>query len=51
MDLYEFRASLVYIVSSRRARDTQRNPVLKNKNKKPKKKPQKTKTKNNQQMK
>jgi hypothetical protein len=27
----EFEASLVYRVSSRTARDTQRNPVLKNK--------------------
>jgi hypothetical protein len=29
----EFEASLVYRVSSRTARATQRNPVLKNKNK------------------
>jgi hypothetical protein len=29
----EFEASLVYRVSSRKARATQRNPVLKNKNK------------------
>jgi hypothetical protein len=29
----EFQASLVYKVSSRTARATQRNPVLKNKNK------------------
>jgi hypothetical protein len=29
----EFEASLVYKVSSRTARATQRNPVLKNKNK------------------
>jgi len=29
----EFKASLVYRVSSRTARTTQRNPVLKNKNK------------------
>ena len=32
-DLYEFEASLVYRVSSRTARATQRNPVSKNKNK------------------
>jgi hypothetical protein len=31
----EFEASLVYRVSSRTARATQRNPVSKNKNKKP----------------
>jgi hypothetical protein len=30
--LCEFEASLVYRVSPRTARDTQRNPVLKNKN-------------------
>jgi len=30
-DLCKFEASLVYRVSSRTARDTQRNPVLKNK--------------------
>lgn len=30
-DLLEFEASLLYIVSSRTARDTWRNPVLKNK--------------------
>jgi hypothetical protein len=30
----EFEASLVYTVSSRTARATQRNPVLKDKNKK-----------------
>jgi hypothetical protein len=35
----EFKASLVYRVSSRTARDTQRNPVSKKKSK--------TKTKNN----
>jgi hypothetical protein len=29
----EFKASLIYRVSSRTARATQRNPVLKNKNK------------------
>jgi hypothetical protein len=33
VDLYEFEASLVYRVSSRTARATQRNPVSKNKNK------------------
>jgi hypothetical protein len=45
----EFEASLVYRVSSRTARGTQRNPVLKNKNKnKPKKqKNKKQKTKQN----
>jgi hypothetical protein len=32
----EFKASLVYRVSSRTARAIQRNPVSKNKNKKPK---------------
>jgi hypothetical protein len=40
----EFEASLVYRVSSRIARATQRNPVLKNQ--KPKTKNQKTKNKN-----
>jgi hypothetical protein len=40
----EFQASLVYRVSSRTARATQRNPVSKNqKTKKPKKKPNKNK--------
>jgi hypothetical protein len=34
VDLYEFKASLVYRVSSRTARATQRNPVLKNKSNK-----------------
>jgi hypothetical protein len=34
----EFEASLVYRVSSRTARATQRNPVLKNQKKKKKKK-------------
>jgi hypothetical protein len=34
----EFQANLVYRVSSRAARATQRNPVLKNKAKKKKKK-------------
>jgi hypothetical protein len=33
VDLCEFKASLVYRVSSRTDRDTQRNPVMKNKNK------------------
>jgi hypothetical protein len=33
VDLCEFKASCVYKVSSRRARITQRNPVLKNKTK------------------
>jgi hypothetical protein len=33
----EFEASLVYRVSSRTVRDTQRNPVLKNQKKKKKK--------------
>ena len=36
-DLCEFEASLVYRVSFRTVRDTQRNPVLKNKNQKNKK--------------
>jgi hypothetical protein len=34
----EFKASLVYRVSSRTAKAIQRNPVLKNKNKKERKK-------------
>jgi hypothetical protein len=33
VDLCDFKATLVYIVSSRTAKDTQRNPVLKNKTK------------------
>jgi hypothetical protein len=41
----EFQASLVYKVSSRTARATQRNPVSKNKQNKTNK--QKNKTKNN----
>jgi hypothetical protein len=44
----EFKASLVYKVSSRTARATQRNSVSKNKkqtNKQKNKKPKKTKTK------
>jgi hypothetical protein len=39
----EFEDSLVYTVSSRTARATQRNPVLKNQNKKQKAKQNKTK--------
>jgi hypothetical protein len=42
----EFKASLVYRVSSRTARATQRNPVLKNKNKNKKQKTRKKKNKN-----
>ena len=38
----EFEASLVYKVSSRTARATQRNPVLKNQKKKPKQNKKKT---------
>jgi hypothetical protein len=48
MQISEFEASLVYRVSSRRARSIQRNPVLenqKNKNKNQKTKKQKTKNK------
>jgi hypothetical protein len=41
----EFEASLVYKVSSRTARATQRNPVSKNKKQKTKNKKQKTKNK------
>jgi hypothetical protein len=37
---FEFKARLVYRVSSRTGRATQRNPVSKNKNKKPKPKQQ-----------
>ena len=37
MDLCEFEASLIYIVSSRTARAIQRNPVSKNKKQKTKK--------------
>jgi hypothetical protein len=33
VDLYEFKASLVYTASSRTARATQRNPVSKTNNK------------------
>jgi hypothetical protein len=40
----EFKASLVYRVSSRTARATQRNPVSKNKNKNRKKKKEKRNT-------
>jgi hypothetical protein len=39
--IFEFEASLVYKVSSRTARATQRNPVSKNQKKKKKKKPKK----------
>lgn len=35
VDLCESKASLVYRISSRIARDRQRNSVLKNKNRKP----------------
>jgi hypothetical protein len=41
----EFEASLVYKVSSRTARATQRNPVLKNNNNKKKKEKKKEKKK------
>jgi hypothetical protein len=41
----EFEASLVYKVSSRTARATQRNPVSKNKNQKKKKKKKRKKEK------
>jgi hypothetical protein len=41
----EFKASLVYIVSSRTARDTQRNPVSKNQKKKKKKRKKKKENK------
>ena len=34
VDLYEFEAILVYRASSRTAKATERNPVLKNQNKK-----------------
>jgi hypothetical protein len=37
---FEFKASLVYKVSSRTAKTIQRNPVLKNQNKKQKETPQ-----------
>ena len=37
-DLYEFKVNLVYRMSSRRARATQRNPVAKNQKKKKKRK-------------
>jgi hypothetical protein len=43
----EFKASLVYKVSSRTTRATQRNPVLKKLKKKPKKKKKKTLKKKN----
>jgi hypothetical protein len=41
--IIEFEASLVYRVSSRKVRDTQRNPVSKKKKKKKKNKPKKPK--------
>jgi flagellar biosynthesis/type III secretory pathway protein FliH len=41
VDLYEFEASLVYKVSSRTARVTQRNPVSKNQKKKKEKRKKK----------
>jgi hypothetical protein len=41
----EFEAILIYRVSSRTAKATQRNPVLKNKNKKQKQKQEKKKKK------
>ena len=41
MDLFEFEASLVYRVSSRIAKDTQRNPVSKKRKKKKKEKEKK----------
>jgi capsid protein len=43
VDLCEFEASLVYRVSSRTARATQRNPVLKNKTKQKKERKQRKK--------
>jgi hypothetical protein len=46
-ELCEFEASLVYIVSSRASRPTQRNPVPKTKKKKKKKKTNKTNKKKN----
>jgi hypothetical protein len=42
----EFKANVVYRVSSRTARATQRNPVLKNKKKKKKKKKKTVEKKN-----
>jgi hypothetical protein len=47
-ELCEFEASLVYIVSSRASRPTQRNPVPKTKKKKKKKKKTKKTKKKNQ---
>jgi hypothetical protein len=41
----EFEASLIYRVSSRTAKATQRNPVWKNQNQKPKTKTKKNKLK------
>ena len=46
VDLCEFKASLVYRLSSRTTRVTQKNPVLKNKN--PNKQTNKQKTNKNQ---
>jgi hypothetical protein len=46
----EFKASLVYRVSSRTARAIQRNPVSKNNDKKTKKKKQKKQKKKNNEM-
>ena len=46
----EFEASLVYKVSSRTARATQRNPVLKNQKKKKKKKKERKKEKDQRQV-
>jgi hypothetical protein len=43
VDFYDFEASLVYRVSSRIARATQRNPISKNKPKKKKKKKERKK--------
>jgi hypothetical protein len=44
--IFEFQASLVYKVSSRRARDTQRNPISKNKQTKNKQTNKNKQTKN-----
>jgi hypothetical protein len=49
--IYEFEASLVYRVSSRTARTTQRNPVLKKKKKNKTKKQKKKNKKQNKQTK
>jgi hypothetical protein len=51
-DLCEFKACLVYIASSRPARDTQRNPVSKSSKKpKPNQKTKQNKTKKPQNLK